>query len=213
MAEVAVLGPVLAVDGGVEGDGAGDAADRQVARHDPLAALLLDARRHERERRERLDVEEVGRAQVGGQLAGERRDLGAALANLATALSAVNNFVAANKQSVEKVADGVWMAQTDQGVNAAWFLAGESVFAIDAGISKRWWVKPFLALTRAIPLDPTKPLGTRTLVNAVKAGETLVIFPEGRLTVTGSLMKVYDGAALIADKADAEIVNARQRAS
>lgn len=39
-------------------------------------------------------------AKVGGQLAGERKDLGAALANLATALSAVNNFVASNKNSL-----------------------------------------------------------------------------------------------------------------
>jgi phospholipid/cholesterol/gamma-HCH transport system substrate-binding protein len=39
-------------------------------------------------------------AQVGGQLAGERKDLGAALANLATALSAVNNFVATNRNSL-----------------------------------------------------------------------------------------------------------------
>jgi acyl-[acyl-carrier-protein]-phospholipid O-acyltransferase / long-chain-fatty-acid--[acyl-carrier-protein] ligase len=85
-------------------------------------------------------------------------------------------------------------------------LPKDPVFAIDVGISKRWWVKPFLSLTRAIPLDPTKPLGTRTLVNAVKSGESLVIFPEGRLTVTGSLMKVYDGAGLIAEKSGAPVV-------
>ncbi|MCC3245877.1 acyl-[ACP]--phospholipid O-acyltransferase [Methylocystis sp. WRRC1] len=85
----------------------------------------------------------------------------------------------------------------------------EPVFAIDHGISQRWWVKPFLKLTRAIPLDPSKPLGTRTLVNAVKAGDPLVIFPEGRLTVTGSLMKVYDGAGLIAEKSGAMVVPVR----
>jgi phospholipid/cholesterol/gamma-HCH transport system substrate-binding protein len=39
-------------------------------------------------------------AKVGGQLSGERQDLGAALANLATALSAVNNFVAANRNNL-----------------------------------------------------------------------------------------------------------------
>ena len=62
---------------------------------------------------------------------------------------------------------------------------------------------------RAIPLDPLKPMATRSLINAVKAGETLVIFPEGRLMVTSSLMKVYDGAALIADKSDAMVVPVR----
>jgi len=82
----------------------------------------------------------------------------------------------------------------------------DPVFAIDHGIAQRWWVKPFLRLTRAMPLNPLKPMATRTLINAVKSGETLVIFPEGRLTVTGSLMKVYDGAGLIADKSDAIVV-------
>jgi acyl-[acyl-carrier-protein]-phospholipid O-acyltransferase/long-chain-fatty-acid--[acyl-carrier-protein] ligase len=82
----------------------------------------------------------------------------------------------------------------------------EPVFAIDYNIAQRWWVKPFLKLTRAMPLDPSKPMATRTLINAVKAGEPLVIFPEGRITVTGSLMKVYDGVGLIADKSGAFVV-------
>src|SRR6185312_524574 len=82
----------------------------------------------------------------------------------------------------------------------------EPVLAIDYQIAQRWWVKPFLKLTRAMPLDPTKPMATRTLINVVKAGEPLVIFPEGRITVTGSLMKVYDGVGLIADKSGALVV-------
>jgi acyl-[acyl-carrier-protein]-phospholipid O-acyltransferase/long-chain-fatty-acid--[acyl-carrier-protein] ligase len=82
----------------------------------------------------------------------------------------------------------------------------EPVFAIDYHIAQRWWVMPFLKLTRAMPLDPSKPMATRTLINAVKAGEPLVIFPEGRITVTGSLMKVYDGVGLIADKSGALVV-------
>ncbi len=85
----------------------------------------------------------------------------------------------------------------------------EPVFAIDSDIAKRWWVKPFLKITRAMPLDPTRPMATRTLINAVRGGESLIIFPEGRLTVTGSLMKVYDGAGLIADKSNAMVVPVR----
>ena len=83
------------------------------------------------------------------------------------------------------------------------------VFAIDDGISKRWWVKPFLKLVNAFPLDPTKPMAIRSLVQIVQKGSSLVIFPEGRLTVTGSLMKVYDGAALIADKSGAMVLPIR----
>lgn len=85
----------------------------------------------------------------------------------------------------------------------------DPVFAIDHTIAQAWWVKPFLRFTRAMPLDPTKPLATRSLIAAVKAGETLIIFPEGRLTVTGTLMKVYDGVGLIAEKSGAPIVPVR----
>ena len=85
----------------------------------------------------------------------------------------------------------------------------DPIFAIDTGIAERWWVKPFLRFVRVYPLDPTKPMATRGLIHAVRDGETLVIFPEGRLTVTGSLMKVYDGAGMIADKSGRKIVPTR----
>ena len=85
----------------------------------------------------------------------------------------------------------------------------EPVFAIDHAIAQRWWVKPFLHFVRAFPLDPTRPLATRSLINIVRGGKPLVIFPEGRLTVTGSLMKVYDGAGLIADKSAADVLPVR----
>lgn len=88
-------------------------------------------------------------------------------------------------------------------------LETEPVFAIDSNIAQKWWVRPFLKITRAMPLDPTKPMQTRTLIHAVKNGDTLIIFPEGRLTVTGTLMKVYDGAGLIADKSDAMVIPVR----
>jgi acyl-[acyl-carrier-protein]-phospholipid O-acyltransferase/long-chain-fatty-acid--[acyl-carrier-protein] ligase len=85
----------------------------------------------------------------------------------------------------------------------------EPVFAIDSTIAQRWWMKPFLKSLHALPLDPTRPLATRSLIQAVKSGETLVIFPEGRLTRTGSLMKVYDGAGLIAEKSGVPVVPIR----
>jgi acyl-[acyl-carrier-protein]-phospholipid O-acyltransferase/long-chain-fatty-acid--[acyl-carrier-protein] ligase len=83
------------------------------------------------------------------------------------------------------------------------------VFAIDSAVATVWWVRLALRFTEAIALDPARPFGARRLIHAVQDGRTLVIFPEGRITVTGSLMKVYDGAALIAARADAAIVPVR----
>jgi acyl-[acyl-carrier-protein]-phospholipid O-acyltransferase / long-chain-fatty-acid--[acyl-carrier-protein] ligase len=85
----------------------------------------------------------------------------------------------------------------------------DAAFAVDTGIATAWYSKPFMAMIRAYKIDPARPLATRHLVNLVKSGEPLVIFPEGRLTVTGSLMKVYDGAGMIADKGDAFVVPVR----
>jgi acyl-[acyl-carrier-protein]-phospholipid O-acyltransferase / long-chain-fatty-acid--[acyl-carrier-protein] ligase len=83
------------------------------------------------------------------------------------------------------------------------------VFAIDVAMSKHWWIQPFLKFVRTMALDPLKPMALRTIINAVREGNMLVIFPEGRITVTGSLMKVYDGVAMIADKSDAMVVPVR----
>ncbi|HKM87328.1 MAG TPA: acyl-[ACP]--phospholipid O-acyltransferase [Xanthobacteraceae bacterium] len=83
------------------------------------------------------------------------------------------------------------------------------VFAIDVAMSRQWWIQLFLKFVRTMPLDPLKPMALRTIINAVRDGNMLVIFPEGRITLTGSLMKIYDGAAMIADKSDAMVVPVR----
>ncbi|HKX79869.1 MAG TPA: acyl-[ACP]--phospholipid O-acyltransferase [Novosphingobium sp.] len=89
------------------------------------------------------------------------------------------------------------------------FLPGKPTFAINTHIARSWAVRPFLALFDAFPVDPTNPMAAKAMVRAVKEGRTLVIFPEGRITVTGALMKVFDGPGMVADKADAPIVPVR----
>ena len=51
------------------------------------------------------------------------------------------------------------------------------VFAVDVGISQRWWIQPFLPFVRTMALDPLKPMALRTIINAVRDGNMLVIFP------------------------------------
>ncbi|MDR2422209.1 MAG: AMP-binding protein, partial [Deltaproteobacteria bacterium] len=79
-------------------------------------------------------------------------------------------------------------------------------FAIDATWSKVWWVRIFTYLFDVIPINQTQPLSFRELVAAVEAGRALVIFPEGRITTTGSIMKIHDGPGLVAAKCQVPIV-------
>ena len=95
------------------------------------------------------------------------------------------------------------------GLLLAAFLPGKPTFAIHSRVAKSWWVVPALKLFRAFPVDPTNPMATKAMVKAVREGRTLVIFPEGRITVTGALMKVFDGPGMVADKADAPIIPVR----
>ncbi|MEG3638902.1 acyl-[ACP]--phospholipid O-acyltransferase [Magnetococcus sp. PR-3] len=89
------------------------------------------------------------------------------------------------------------------------FLPIKPYFAINTHMAQRWWLKPFLPLFNAYPLDPTNPLALRGLTRAVQQGNACIIFPEGRITVTGSLMKVFEGPGLIADRAHSAILPIR----
>ena len=95
------------------------------------------------------------------------------------------------------------------GCFVAAFLPGSPTFAVNIHTARRWWARPFLAAVRNFPVDPANPFSTKTMVRAVREGQSLVVFPEGRITTTGSLMKVYEGAGMIADKAGAVIVAVR----
>lgn len=83
------------------------------------------------------------------------------------------------------------------------------VFAVWHGWLARWWLAPFRGPLRLVSVDPAKPLEARRLADLVASGEPFVIFPEGRLTHTGGLMKIYAGPAWIADRAQATIVPTR----
>lgn len=89
------------------------------------------------------------------------------------------------------------------------YLPDKLSFAVNTYIAQNRIFKPFLALVNAFPIDPTNPMATKILIDEVKRDNRLVIFPEGRITVTGSLMKIYDGPAMIADKTNADILPIR----
>jgi len=89
------------------------------------------------------------------------------------------------------------------------FLPEKPLFAINTFMATKAWLKPFLFLADTFPLDPTNPMATKALIKEIKTDRKCVIFPEGRITVTGSLMKIYEGPGMIADKAEAMVLPVR----
>ena len=89
------------------------------------------------------------------------------------------------------------------------FLPGKPTFAVEAHIAEAWWVRPALALVDFFPINPMNPLSTRALIKYLSENRTAVVFPEGRITVTGALMKIYQGPGLVADKSRAQVLPIR----
>lgn len=89
------------------------------------------------------------------------------------------------------------------------FLPKAATFVVHTSVLKKWSFRQALRLTPHLPVDPTSPLAMKKVIKLLEAGKNVVIFPEGRITLTGSLMKVYDGPGFVAAKTGAKILPVR----
>ncbi|GGA15495.1 bifunctional protein Aas [Paenibacillus marchantiophytorum] len=86
----------------------------------------------------------------------------------------------------------------------AFILPSEVAFVVNTKIAQRF---AWLLLFRAhIAVDPLNPYSVRTMLKTVQSGIPLVIFPEGRITTTGGMMKVYGGIGYIALRSQARML-------
>jgi len=95
------------------------------------------------------------------------------------------------------------------GLLIAAFMPEKITFVIKPEWENKWFAKLFSLMIDLYPLDLNNPLSIRSLVDLIKKNNKVMIFPERRISVTGALMKVYEGAGLVAEKANANILPVR----
>ncbi|HKY01550.1 MAG TPA: bifunctional acyl-ACP--phospholipid O-acyltransferase/long-chain-fatty-acid--ACP ligase [Burkholderiales bacterium] len=89
------------------------------------------------------------------------------------------------------------------------FLPFEATFIVHTQIAARPFFGLILKLVPHLAVDPLNPLSMKKALRLIEAGTPVAIFPEGRITVTGSLMKIYEGAAFLAARSGATLVPVR----
>jgi acyl-[acyl-carrier-protein]-phospholipid O-acyltransferase/long-chain-fatty-acid--[acyl-carrier-protein] ligase len=89
----------------------------------------------------------------------------------------------------------------------ATFLPKNPVFAVHTQQMRNPVVRLGAACVRTFTVDVSNPFAIRGMIEAVRdRREKLVIFPEGRINQTGGLMKIFEGAAVVADRAGAKVL-------
>lgn len=66
----------------------------------------------------------------------------------------------------------------------------------------RW----FMINRRTFPIDPISPYAAKHMAEYLQTGGRLVLFPEGRISDTGCLMKLFDGTGFLLSKTGAKVI-------
>src|SRR6266850_6452133 len=71
-----------------------------------------------------------------------------------------------------------------------------------------WFHKKVMINRRTFPVDINSAYAVKHMAEYLQKGGRLVLFPEGRLSRTGSLMKLYDGTGFLISKTHAKVITA-----
>ncbi len=89
------------------------------------------------------------------------------------------------------------------------FLPVKPIFIVHYCVQRNRWLRFFLRFCDYLPVESSQPLAIKKVLQLLEAGRLVVIFPEGRVSTTGSIMKIYEGPAFIAAKSGATVLPIR----
>lgn len=92
------------------------------------------------------------------------------------------------------------------GVLLGAFLPIMPVWFVHSTMVRHWYIRLPLRLYPHRVVDTSNPWAMKAAIGLIESGWPVLIFPEGRVTVTGSLMKVYEGPAFVAERTGATVV-------
>ncbi|MBX3748195.1 MAG: AMP-binding protein [Verrucomicrobiae bacterium] len=74
-----------------------------------------------------------------------------------------------------------------------------------------WLHRKVMVNRRTFPIEVTSPYSLKRMAEFLEKGGRLVLFPEGRLSRTGALMKLFDGTGFLIFKTRAKVITAYLR--
>jgi acyl-[acyl-carrier-protein]-phospholipid O-acyltransferase/long-chain-fatty-acid--[acyl-carrier-protein] ligase len=80
-------------------------------------------------------------------------------------------------------------------------------FVTSSTTAETTWVHRMLMVNRrTFPVDTSSPYAAKRMAEFLATGGRLVLFAEGRITLTGSLMKLFDGTGFLIHKTGAKVI-------
>lgn len=74
-----------------------------------------------------------------------------------------------------------------------------------------WFHRQVVLGRHTFPIDAGSPFAVRAMAEYLERGGRLVLFPEGRISTTGGLMKLFDGTGFLVRKTGAKVVTCHLR--
>src|SRR4051812_7796143 len=91
-------------------------------------------------------------------------------------------------------------------------LANDWRFVTSSTAAEVSWIhKRIMVNRRTFPVDVNSPYAVKRMAEYLQKGGRLVLFPEGRLSMTGSLMKLFDGTGFLIHKTRPKVITAYLR--
>jgi acyl-[acyl-carrier-protein]-phospholipid O-acyltransferase / long-chain-fatty-acid--[acyl-carrier-protein] ligase len=86
-------------------------------------------------------------------------------------------------------------------------LEGDWKFVTSSVTAQTSWLHRLLMVNRlTFPIDTNSPYAVKRMAEFLEAGGRLVLFAEGRISLTGSLMKLFDGTGFLLFKTHSKVI-------